>query len=239
MSSNDQDVTGESGSGVPSQEPPQQFQQTTRPVEAPPDTGTRAAPQTWGAEQPAAGPRWSAKKTIAAVAVAVGIAAAGGGVIYAAAGSTADAAGGPGGGFPGGRAAGGGAAFGDALHGEFQTGEVTEVGDTSISVESTDGYTRTYVIDDETIVGGATGTDGRQQGQVTTGDISGIETGDTVVVVATTEDGTTTADSVSERGDVRTAPGGQDGRQQGVQPRRQDDESTDDGTGDEQPPTTS
>lgn len=196
------------------------------PAEQP---GSAVPPQepTWGAEQPAADrSSWSGRKTIAAVAIAVGIAAAGGTVVYAANGAVGvtemgpggrggyGRAGGLGGGMPGG--------FGTALHGEFQVGEVTDVSDSSIGVKSTDGYTRTYTIDSGTVIGGG----GPDRTKV---DISTIAKGDTVTVIGETTDGRTTAKSIVEPSAMRKGqmPGGQ---QQGVPPRREDQ-----GSG--QPPT--
>ncbi|MFS8095819.1 hypothetical protein LFM09_01650 [Lentzea alba] len=150
---------------------------------------TEQQPPEWGAPEPAARPAWTAKKTVAAVAIAVGIAAAGGVAIYAASGTNSEtgAMGGPGGmgGRPqdggGMRGPGMGLGSGTATHGEFQTGEVTSISDTSLEVKSTDGYTKTYVIDADTVA-------------------EGVEQGDTVTVIATTEDGKTVASSVVEPG---------------------------------------
>lgn len=146
---------------------------------------TEQQPPEWGAPQQAARPAWTAKKTVAAVAIAVGIAAAGGVAIYAASGTNQQtgAMGGPGG-MGGGPPDGSGMrglGFGSATHGEFQTGVVTSISDTSLEVKSTDGYTKTYVIDAETVA-------------------EGVENGDTVTVIATTEDGKTVASSVVEPG---------------------------------------
>jgi len=177
-------------------------------------TNTQNVPEepTWGAEPPApsAGPTWSTKKTIAAVAIAVGIAAAGGTAIYAASGTAASqAGGGPRGGYGmgGGRTLMGGG-FGTATHGEFQVGEVTDVNASSISVKSTDGYTKTYTIDAKTVIGPST-PDGQKA------DLSSIANGDTVTVVA--ESGST-ASSISERpaGMTQGRPG-----QNGQPPRDQ------------------
>lgn len=159
---------------------------------------TEQQPPEWGAPQPeaqpAARPAWNAKKTVAAVAIAVGIAAAGGVAIYAASGTNQQGGmggpGGMGGGPPGGYGMGGGMrqggpgfgiGSGSVTHGEFQTGEVTSISDTSVEVKSTDGYTKTYVIDADTVA-------------------EGVEKGDTVTVIATTEDGKTVASSVVEPG---------------------------------------
>ena len=143
------------------------------------------APQ-WGAPPPPAEPRnrWTAKRIVVTVAVAVGIAAAGGAAIYAASGST-DQTGGPDGrGGPGGQVIIGGPMGSDSgtQHGEFQTGEVTEITDDSITAKSEDGYTKTYVINDETRMGGD------------------IAKGDDVTIIATTEGATATAESVMEMG---------------------------------------
>lgn len=165
--------------------------------------------QTWGApttpadpgspQKPA--PRWSGKKTAAAVGIAVVIAAGGGAAIWAATSNDAGTARGPGGG-PGGQ--GGGPGFGpgfgpqdgggpgrgggglgainDALHGEFviadgstdllQTGKVTAISATSIDLTSTDGYAKKYTISSTTVID-----NGR-------GQVSDIKTGDEVTVIA-------------------------------------------------------
>jgi hypothetical protein len=159
-------------------------------------------PQEWGARQPPA--KWSARKTVAAVAIAVGVAGAGGVAIYAASGSTDASAtqSGPGGGMqmPGG-SGGSQSVLSGALHGEYvvsdgnggytteamQTGTVTEVSSTSLTAQSDDGYTRTYTIDSGTAVG-------------TDADLSSIATGDTVTVVASMSGETATADTVTEGG---------------------------------------
>lgn len=154
----------------------------------------------WGAAEPQTTPRtpWTAKKTIAAVAIAVGVTAAGGVAIYAASGTSQrnEGAGGPGGmgGAPpdgGGRM---GSAFGSVTHGEFQSGQVTSISDSSLEVKSTDGYTKTYVIDADTVM-------------------EGVAQGDTVTVIAATEDGKTVASSVVEPGQRRQGQPGQQGQQ--------------------------
>jgi hypothetical protein len=129
--------------------------------------------QVWGAPQPSPG-SWGRRKTAAAVAVAAVIAAFGGAAIYAATEGSPHSFGaphqasGPAAGMPGGpgrqHGAGGGggpAAVGStSLHGEFvlpdgaggytteltQTGAVTAISPTSITVRSEDGYSQTYVI---------------------------------------------------------------------------------------------
>ncbi|MEU6156598.1 hypothetical protein ABZ816_42195 [Actinosynnema sp. NPDC047251] len=156
---------------------------------------------TWGEEPPpqaTPGPSWSGRKIVIAAAIAVGIAAAGGGVIYAA--STTQAAqqgmGGPRGyGGPGMMIMGSGP-FGDTAHGEFQNGEVTELSDSSITVKSTDGYTQTYKIDDNTTVNGTKGT-------------SGLAKGNTVTLISS--DGTATTimngNARGQRGNRQQPPG--------------------------------
>lgn len=152
-------------------------------------------PAAWGAPPPTP-PRstWTTRKIVVAVAIAVGIAAAGGVAIYAASGSvTADQ--GPGGNRQGGPILMGGPMGGmsGVDHGEFQTGEVTELTDDSITAKSDDGYTRTYVIDDETQLS------------------DGVEKGDEVMVVASVDGTTATAKSVMEPENVQRRGGPQDG----------------------------
>lgn len=130
-------------------------------------TTTPQAPPAWGDPQPPA-PKWSGKKTAIAVAVAVVIAAVGGVAIYAGTSSSDTAqqgfgGGGRMGGFNRGQMAVGTSLMRDALHGDFtvsengsyvsermQTGEVTAVSATSITVKSADGYPQTYTIDSST-----------------------------------------------------------------------------------------
>jgi hypothetical protein len=189
----------------------QQPQQPSPPAqtgpEQPPPPQT-PPPAGWGAPPPppANRARWSVRRTIVAVAVAVGIAAAGGVAIYAASNSGSDnQVGGPGGG-PGGMRANGpvmGGPLADAEHGEFQNGEVTAISDDSITAKSDDGYTRTYLIDSDTVLG------------------DGIEKGDDVTIVATTsDDDKATATMVTEQGQGMM-PGRRDGRPgQGGPPTR-------------------
>lgn len=112
------------------------------------------APQ-WGAPTPPPPSRrkWTVRRTVAAVAIAVGIAAAGGVAIYAASGSVT-ANHGPDGG-QGRMVIGGPMGTMEGVdHGEFQSGEVTAVSDTSITAKSEDGYTRTYTVDGDTMKSG-------------------------------------------------------------------------------------
>ena len=129
----------------------------------------------WGAPQPSPR-RWGLRETAAAVGVAAVIAALGGATIYAATEGSSHSIGaphqafGPGGGSggpggPGGQhgvvGGPGPAAVGStSLHGEFvepdgangyttvltQTGTVTAISPTSITVRSEDGYSQTYVM---------------------------------------------------------------------------------------------
>jgi hypothetical protein len=129
--------------------------------------------QVWGAPQPEPR-RWGWRESAAAVAVAAVIAALGGAAIYAATegtshpfGASHQAPGPPGGmqGGPGGRQGaaarpGQGEIAPPSLHAEFvvadgtggyrteltQTGTVTAISPTSITVRSQDGFSQTYVI---------------------------------------------------------------------------------------------
>lgn len=120
--------------------------------------------QVWG-EPDYASPRWGVRETITAIGVAVVIAAFGGAAIYAATGNTHSAASVFGRGAPGGPPPAGGsgdprAATPANLHGEFvvangaggyttrltQSGTVTDVSATGITVRSPDNFTQTYVL---------------------------------------------------------------------------------------------
>ena len=129
--------------------------------------------QVLGAPQPSSG-SWGRRKTAAALAVAAVIAALGGAAIYAATEGSPHSFGaphqasGPAGGMPGGPGGQHGAVGGPgpaavgptSLHGEFvvpdgaggytteltQTGSVTAISPTSITIRSEDGYSQTYVI---------------------------------------------------------------------------------------------
>jgi hypothetical protein len=188
-------------------------------------TETEPTPDTWGAPAPErTEPRWSWKKTAAATAVALGVGGAGGFAVYAAGGAAADSAAAGGGGMMGGRGGmmgGPGAMMApgglmSALHGEYvvadgsgyatrvmQTGEVTEISDTAVTAKSTDGYTKTYTIDADTVR-------------------SAVKTGDTVMITATPSGDSATADSISAGiGEFRGGmPDGQGNQQPGVLPRR-------------------
>ncbi|MFD5093026.1 hypothetical protein ACFWMR_20660 [Amycolatopsis thailandensis] len=190
----------------------------TEPTEpAKPPAGETAA---WGAPAPAGEPKkaWSGRKTAIAAGVAVVIAAGGGAAIWA--GTAANGSeqgrmmGGPGGGRmlfgPG------GGMPRDALHGDFvvsdgkggystermQTGEITEISATSVSLTSKDGYKQVYTIDAST---------------KKTGD---PKTGQTVTVNAKVTGDTATATSIGDPGQQtqRGQNGGQRGQGQQGQP---------------------
>ncbi|MFD4253967.1 hypothetical protein ACFWQL_29900 [Amycolatopsis thermoflava] len=170
-------------------------------------TTTEAPAAAWGDPQPPA-PKWSGRKTAIAAAVAVVIAAVGGVAIYAGTSSEANQQGGMGG-FPGGgRMMGGGTAsiLREALHGDFtvsadggyaverfQTGEVSALSATSITVKSKDGYTQTYVIDSSTEKA------------------DNLATGSTVTVLAKVSGDTATARSITDGSAQQSFPGGQQG----------------------------
>jgi hypothetical protein len=141
-----------------------------------------APEQVWGAPRPEPR-RWGWRESASAVAVAAVIAALGGAAIYAATEGTSHSFGaphqasGPPGGMPGGPGGqhgaigrpGQGEIGPPSLHGEFvvadgaggytteltQTGTVTAISPTSITVHSEDGFTQTYVIPNTTGNAGA------------------------------------------------------------------------------------
>ena len=107
--------------------------------------------------------------------------------------------------FPGrGPAFGFGPGFG-AIHGEFttrqpdgtfrtvatQNGEATEVSQDEITIKSEDGYSKTYVVDEDTFVGA--GRDG----------IGDVKVGDEVHVMAVIEDGTAKARRLTDATNLR------------------------------------
>ncbi len=151
----------------------------------------------WGAEPPAAAvsasrPAWSTGKKITAGAVAAVIAAGGGVAIWAASSSSAATASAATGGSGGQGMRGMGGGLAGALHGEYvasdgngayvtkimQTGKVTALTATSLTAQSDDGFSKTYTI--------------------TSAQATGMASGDTVMVVATTSGDTATATSVTE-----------------------------------------
>ncbi|GAB3141103.1 hypothetical protein [Amycolatopsis sp. NPDC004378] len=163
---------------------------------------------------------WSGKKTAIAAGIAVVIAAGGGAAIWAGTSSADNSAqqgpggfGGPGGGpngrfngqgMPGGGFGGGMAALREALHGDFvvsngsggytterlQTGDVTELSATSVTLTSKDGYKQTYTLDSST----------QKTGDVKQGDTN-------VTVVAKVEGQTATATSLGQALQGQRQPG--------------------------------
>ncbi|MEV5652552.1 hypothetical protein AB0L57_30245 [Nocardia sp. NPDC052254] len=180
----------------------------TSPPPVPRPQSAAEPDQTWGAPQTAPPATWSTKRSLAAVGIAVVIAAAGGGIVYAATHSSGNGNGhGPGGGpgmswggghnsaGPGGMNSagpGGMDSAGPSLHGQFvisdgnggytteltQTGTVTAVSDTSITAKSADDFSQTYTLADST----------RK---------SAVKVGDTVRIQATQANGTATATTVT------------------------------------------
>lgn len=169
------------------------------------------APANWGDPAPAAPKKgWSGKKTAIAAGIAVVIAAGGGAAIWAGTSSADNTAQGPGGfggpggpgggqfrgqGMPGGGFGGGMAALREALHGDFvvsngnggytterlQTGDVTELSATSVTLTSKDGYKQTYTLNGST----------QKTGDVKQGDTN-------VTVVAKVDGQTATATSLGQ-----------------------------------------
>ncbi|RSN59294.1 hypothetical protein DMH01_25350 [Amycolatopsis sp. WAC 04182] len=154
-----------------------------------------AEPATWGAPAPAGEPKktWSGRKTAIAAVVAVVIAAGGGAAIWAGTAANGAVQGGMMGGPGGGRVlmGPGGGMPRDALHGDFvvsdgkggystermQTGEITEISATSVSLTSKDGYKQVYTIDAST----------KKTGDPKTGEtvtVNAKVTGDTATVLS-------------------------------------------------------
>jgi hypothetical protein len=158
-------------------------------------TTTEQIPAQVPAEQGAtAKPPSNLRKGLVAAAVALAIAGGGGAVVYATSGgsSSSSAVGQAPGGMgqpPNGAGTGGGDAFAGVAHGELQTGTVTAITSTSVTAASTDGYTKTYVIDAATVFAAAGGT---------AGTAADIAQGDTITVVASTSGDTATAVRISE-----------------------------------------
>lgn len=172
----------------------------TVPAGAESGTPAGAEPETpAGAEPPAAppsGPRrplTNAQRIAVAAAVGVAAVGIGGGVVYASSHQSSNGQFGNGGMRifrPG-----GGSGLTDALHGEYvasngkngtrtmliQTGTVTAVSSSSVSVRSTDGFAGTYVVGSGTKVDDGATTIGK------------VKTGHTVTVVATKSDRTATS----------------------------------------------
>ena len=154
-------------------------------------TTTEQAPTSQVPVEPA-GPRPSRfRKGILAAAVALVIAAGGGAVVYATGGNSSEIGQAPAG--MGQPPNGGGDVFGSVTHGELQTGTVTAISGTSVTAESTDGYSKTYVIDADTVFAATGGAPGAAAGTA-----ADIAEGDTITVVATTSGDTATAVQISE-----------------------------------------
>jgi hypothetical protein len=181
----------------------------TPPQSGPAPAGQPAAAN-WGDPAVAAPKKgWSGKKTAIAAGIAVVIAAGGGAAIWAGTSSADSTAqqggpggfGGPGGGQfrgqgqPGAGLGGGMTALREALHGDFvvantgggytterlQTGDVTALSATSVTLTSKDGYKQTYTLDAST----------QKTGDVKTGDTN-------VTVVAKVDGQTATATSLGQ-----------------------------------------
>ncbi|TCP50044.1 hypothetical protein EV191_108131 [Tamaricihabitans halophyticus] len=163
-------------------------------------------PRPWGAPTETAPPPWSPRRTLTAIAIAAGIAVAGGTIIYLSSDESASAEQ---------QRVGGrlGAQHVDptldaAVHGEYtvpdadgyrteqlQRGEITELTATEFTVRSADGFQRTYQIDES----GEAGFDPTH-----------VSTGDSVMVVADVDGETATARTVTDDGadgDQRSGPG--------------------------------
>lgn len=152
-------------------------------------TEQQSAEPVWGAPEPAP-QRWGMRETVMAIGVAAVIAGLGGAAVYAATGSHSQQ--GPGHGMPFGPPPGGFAAqhmtgAPTSLHGEYvvadggnfstmltQTGSVTAISPTSVTVRSQDGFTQTYDLQaaahtDHTIaVSDDVSIEGRRSGPTTT-----------------------------------------------------------------------
>ena len=150
---------------------------TTEQIPAPVEQVTTAKPPS------------NLRKGLIAAAVALAIAGGGGAVVYASSGGSSSAIGqAPAGMGQPPNSTGGGDAFAGVAHGELQTGTVTAITSTSVTAESTDGYTKTYVIDAATVFAAAGGA----------GTAADIAQGDTVTVVAGTSGDTATAVQIAE-----------------------------------------
>lgn len=189
---------------------------------------TNQYPDAWGTPAPDQSRRpWSERRIVVSAVAAVVVIAGGTTAVVAATheGSSVSAGtgpggsglgSGPGGGFgdgglgPGGFGDTAGTALADALHGDFvladgtterlQTGTVTAVSSTGITLRSTDGYTRGYVVDSGTTVDRGADSIGR------------VAKGHTVTLVAKVAGRTATATtiedtSIDDRGG-RSGPGG-------------------------------
>lgn len=207
------------------------------PTQPPPTQPPGVQPP--GAQPPAAGPdrpKWTTRRTTAVTAAAATAVIAIGGVAVARSGDSGTTAAqgtaaqgqqaGPGG--TTGQAPGGGGGLASALHGEIvtqdtdgsyvtrliQSGEVTAVSATSITVVSADDFSATYAVSADTVVNG---------GQSAIGDVA---TGATVSVTASEDKA-----ALSIVDQSQTGPGGFPGGGPGGQaPGTTQDGTTQDGT---------
>lgn len=194
------------------------------PVIHPPTdpAGTSAA---WGAAaapRTSAGLRWTRKNTALAIGVAVVVAGGGAAAVHAASGSASTASGQlagsqaiPGGGTAGGPGSSmGGAGLATALHGEYvvseggsyvtmltQTGEITAVSSTSLTVKSADGVSLSYTLGTSTTVSKASTTQAGQggppgAGSVMQGTLTDLAVGTTVRVTARKDSTENSAETV-------------------------------------------
>lgn len=199
----------------------------------------------WGTPSSRNSKGWTLKRGLAAAGIAVLVAGGGGAAVYAAtsASNSGQTQGGPSGGQGmggvGGQGMGGpgmagmSAGLGNSIRGEYvveqngsyvtklsQTGEVTAVSSTSITVKSADGVSQTYQVSSATTVGSlASGQQGgppaaaqssgnqsgNTQGSGTTGNntnssgsIADIATGDSVRIIALKESSGNSAESISK-----------------------------------------
>ncbi|WP_054009303.1 hypothetical protein [Arthrobacter sp. ERGS1:01] len=180
--------------------------------------GTSAAWGAAGTPRPGGKLRWTRKNTALAIGVAVVVAGGGAAAVHAAAGSAGTTSasgqlaggqalpgGGTGSGTGGGTGAGammGGAGLATALHGEYvvsdggsyvtmltQTGEITAVSATSLTVKSADGVSLSYALGTSTTVSKADTSQSTQggppgAGSVTQGSLTDLAVGTTVRVSA-------------------------------------------------------
>ncbi|HEY1574792.1 MAG TPA: hypothetical protein VGG05_25905 [Pseudonocardiaceae bacterium] len=171
---------------------------------------------TWGSPAPEqARTPWSTKRIVVSAVVAVVLVAGGTtAVVAATTGSPANATtgGGPGGGGFGGGGPGTGLGLANALHGDLvvangntytterlQTGAVTAVSTTAITVKSKDGYTQTYVVNSGSTVDRGADT------------ISKVAKGNTVTLVARLSGRTATAATIEDTTVDTHARGGNPG----------------------------
>lgn len=176
------------------------------------DQQTTTEPRAWGASPTPGPPR--RRKTAAVVGVAAAIAVAGGVTVYATtSGSDSTTTQGPGAGAAPGGAGGPMGAGVESLHGTYtvaddsgtgyhtevtQTGEVTAISATSITVLSADDYTKTYPIGSDTVVQAmdSTAAGAPGSGGPATATLDTIAKGDQVTLTAA-ESGT--VDTITEQ----------------------------------------